>query len=87
MVVSPLGEVLLDVLGLSPETGVSLLVSEANTSGCSSVVVTRTPLSPSEPHWDLGEGFEVGWPTPSSRVCSSEVVWRCVCVCVVVVVS
>ena len=72
--VSPLGGVLEEpLLPRSPETGVPRLVSEANTSGCSSVVVTSTPLSASEPHWDLGEGLEVGEVRVSSRVCSSEV--------------
>lgn len=60
----------------SPKTGVPRLVSEMKTSGCSSVVVTRTPLSPSEPHWDLGGLVVVGELRLSSRVCSSDVFCR-----------
>ena len=78
-VVSPLGDALEEVAALlmlaplSLSTGVSRLMSETNTSGCSSVVVTKTPLSASEPHWDLGEGLEEGLWTLSSRECSSVV--------------
>ena len=63
------------LLGDPSEAGVPRLVSEMNTSGCSSVVVTRTPLSPSEPHCDLGEGLVGDWRV-SSRVCSSDVFCR-----------
>ena len=66
------------LLGDPPEacsSGVPRLVSEMNTSGCASVVVTRTPLSPSEPHCDFGEGLVGDWRV-SSRVCSSDVFCR-----------